>query len=109
MAVIYSRTTSGMHATPRGSASCRSPGRPFAGEMRVGLRLDTTLEETRMATTTATVWAARLLSALASAFLVFDALASHTLFPIYVGVLVWGGLYGRDARLRALVPWRTPA
>ncbi len=29
-------------------------------------------------------------------------LASHTLFPIYVAVLVWGGLYLRDARVRAL-------
>jgi hypothetical protein len=30
-------------------------------------------------------------------------LASHTLFPIYVAVLVWGGLYLRDVRLRAFV------
>ena len=33
-------------------------------------------------------------------------LFTHTLFPIYVGLLVWGGLLLRDARLRALVPWR---
>jgi hypothetical protein len=26
--------------------------------------------------------------------------------PIVLGVLVWGGLYLRDGRLRALVPWR---
>ncbi len=32
---------------------------------------------------------------------------SHLLFPTYVGALVWGGLYLRDARLRALVPLRT--
>lgn len=25
---------------------------------------------------------------------------SHTLFPIYVAMLIWGGLYLRDARLR---------
>ncbi|MEO5824209.1 MAG: DoxX family protein [Vicinamibacteraceae bacterium] len=31
-------------------------------------------------------------------------LPSHTLFPIYVALLVWGGLYLRDARLRALLP-----
>ena len=30
-------------------------------------------------------------------------LVSHTLFPIYVAVLVWGGLYLRDPRVRALV------
>ncbi len=31
-------------------------------------------------------------------------LLSTALFPIYVGVLVWGGLYLRDDRLRALIP-----
>jgi len=33
-------------------------------------------------------------------------LLSHTLFPIYVALFVWGGLFLRDARLRALLPWR---
>jgi hypothetical protein len=33
-------------------------------------------------------------------------LASHTLFPIYVALMVWGGLYLREARLRDLVPLR---
>lgn len=33
-------------------------------------------------------------------------LFSHTLFPIYVAVMIWGGLYLRDARLRALLPLR---
>jgi hypothetical protein len=28
-------------------------------------------------------------------------------FPVVFGALVWGGLYLRDARLRALVPFRT--
>jgi hypothetical protein len=32
-----------------------------------------------------------------------DPLLSHALFPVYMGVLVWGGLYLRDARVRALV------
>jgi hypothetical protein len=31
----------------------------------------------------------------------------HFIFPIILGVLLWGGLYLRDARLRALVPWRS--
>lgn len=31
-------------------------------------------------------------------------LFSHTLFGVYLGVLVWGGLWLRDARLRALFP-----
>ena len=33
-------------------------------------------------------------------------LPSHTLFPIYVALLVWGGLYLREARVRALLPLR---
>lgn len=35
-----------------------------------------------------------------------DPLFSHVLFPVYVGVLVWAGLYLREPRLRALVPLR---
>jgi DoxX-like family len=31
-----------------------------------------------------------------------DPLFSHVLAPVYVGALVWGGLYLRDARVRAL-------
>jgi hypothetical protein len=33
-------------------------------------------------------------------------LFTHILFPIYVAVLIWGGLYAREPRLRALVPIR---
>lgn len=29
---------------------------------------------------------------------------SHTLFPLYVGSLMWGGLWLRNARVRALLP-----
>jgi len=35
-----------------------------------------------------------------------DPLFSHILFPVYLGVIVWLGLYLRDGRLRALVPLR---
>ena len=35
-----------------------------------------------------------------------DPLLSHTLFPVYVAVLVWGGLFLRDPRLRAFIPLR---
>jgi hypothetical protein len=31
-------------------------------------------------------------------------LLSHTLFGVYVGLVVWAGLWLRDPRLRALVP-----
>jgi hypothetical protein len=34
-------------------------------------------------------------------------LPTHTLFPIYVALMVWGGLYLRESRLRALLPFRT--
>ncbi|WP_395645394.1 DoxX family protein [Terricaulis sp.] len=33
-------------------------------------------------------------------------LFSHVLFGVYLGVLLWGGLYLRDPRVRALVPLR---
>jgi len=32
---------------------------------------------------------------------------THVLFPIYVAALLWGGIYLREDRLRALVPLRT--
>lgn len=34
-------------------------------------------------------------------------LFSHVLFGVYLGVLMWGGLYLRDARLRTLLPLRS--
>ena len=34
-------------------------------------------------------------------------LPTHTLFPIYVALMVWGGLYLRESRLRQLLPFRT--
>jgi hypothetical protein len=36
-----------------------------------------------------------------------DPFFSHVLGPFYLGVLVWGGLYLRDERLRALIPVRS--
>ena len=33
-------------------------------------------------------------------------LFTHILFPVYVGVLIWGGLYLRDPRLRGLFQGR---
>jgi DoxX-like family len=31
------------------------------------------------------------------------------LFPVILGALVWGGIFLRDDRLRALLPWRSSA
>jgi hypothetical protein len=36
-----------------------------------------------------------------------DPLFSHALFPVYFAMLVWGGLYLREERLRALIPLRS--
>src|SRR5437773_3686285 len=33
-------------------------------------------------------------------------LLSTTLFPIYVALFIWGGLYLRDEGVRSLIPWR---
>jgi hypothetical protein len=37
-----------------------------------------------------------------------DPLMSHTLFPIYFAVLIWGGLYLRDWRVHSLIARRDP-
>ena len=36
-------------------------------------------------------------------------LFSHVLFGVYLGVMLWSGLYLRDTRLRALLPLRKAA
>jgi hypothetical protein len=33
-------------------------------------------------------------------------LFSHVRFGFYLGVLIWGGLYLRDERVRSLIPFR---
>jgi hypothetical protein len=45
--------------------------------------------------------------AVATHLRVGDPLFSHTLFPVYFAILVWGGLYLREERLRALIPLRS--
>ena len=35
-------------------------------------------------------------------------LFTHDLFGVYCGLLVWGGLWFRDPRVRALIPLRLP-
>ena len=36
-----------------------------------------------------------------------DPLFTHILFPVYLGVLIWGGLYLRDERVSALIPLKS--
>jgi ABC-type transport system involved in cytochrome c biogenesis permease component len=38
-----------------------------------------------------------------------DPLLSHTFFPIYFAVLIWGGLYLRDRRVHAAIARRDPS
>ena len=46
--------------------------------------------------------------AIASHVRISNPLVTHTLFPVYVALVLWGGLYLREKRLRALVPLKTP-
>lgn len=41
--------------------------------------------------------------AIASQFRLGNPLFSHTLFPVYLGIFVWVGLYLRNAQLRKLI------
>ena len=36
-----------------------------------------------------------------------NSLLGEVLFPVYIAVIVWGGIYLRDDRLRALIPLRS--
>jgi hypothetical protein len=54
------------------------------------------------------------MSALVVVFLLFDTVRAGSpafeayVFPILLGLLVWGGVWLRDERLRALFPLRRP-
>ena len=51
----------------------------------------------------AVLWTGYLGGAIATQLRAGNPLLSHVLFPTYVAALLWGGLYLRDARVRALV------
>jgi len=44
--------------------------------------------------------------AMASHLRIGSPLFTHTLFGFYLGLMLWGGLWLRDRKLRALMPWR---
>jgi hypothetical protein len=44
--------------------------------------------------------------AVASKIRIEDPLFSSILFGVYFGIIAWGGLYLRDEKLRALIPFR---
>ena len=51
----------------------------------------------------AVLWTGYLGGAIATHVRVGNPLFSHTLFPIYVAAMLWGGLWLRDARVRRLL------
>jgi hypothetical protein len=51
----------------------------------------------------AILWTGYLGGAVATHVRMGDPLFTHILFPVYVAVLLWGGLYLRDVRLRAVL------
>ncbi len=64
----------------------------------------------RTALVGAILWTGYLGGAVATHVRVDSPLLSHTLFPIYVALLLWGGLWMRDDRLRAaLSPAAAPS
>jgi hypothetical protein len=54
----------------------------------------------------AILWTAVFGGAVAAHLRLGDPLFTHVLFGVYLGLLLWGGLYFRDARLRTLIPLR---
>jgi hypothetical protein len=60
----------------------------------------------RTATLGAVLLTAVMGGAIASHMRLGDPLFSHTLFGVYLGAMIWGGLWLCDARLRSLVPFR---
>jgi hypothetical protein len=57
----------------------------------------------RTAVLGAVLWTGYLGGAIATHVRVDNPLFSHVLFPIYVAAFIWGGLYLRDPRVRALL------
>jgi hypothetical protein len=58
----------------------------------------------RTAVLGALLWTGYLGGAVATHVRVDNPLFSHVLFPTYIALLLWGGLWLRDTRLRSLLP-----
>jgi DoxX-like protein len=55
----------------------------------------------------AILWTGYLGGAIATHMRIGNPLFTHVLFPTYIAALLWGGLWLRDRKLRALVPFRS--
>jgi hypothetical protein len=60
----------------------------------------------RTAVLGAVLWTGYFGGAVATHVRLGDPLFAQVLVPVYVAALLWLGLYLRDARVRALAPWR---
>jgi len=60
----------------------------------------------RTAVLGAILWTGYLGGAVATHVRIGDPLFTHILFPTYVAALLWGGLWLREPRLRAMLPLR---
>lgn len=56
----------------------------------------------------AILWTGYLGGAVATHVRIENPLFTHVLFPTYVAAMLWGALWLREPRLRALVPLRSP-
>ena len=54
----------------------------------------------------AVLWTGYLGGAVATHVRIGNPWPSHILFPVYIALLLWGGLWLRDRRVRALLPLR---
>ncbi|HEY5807108.1 MAG TPA: DoxX family protein [Povalibacter sp.] len=85
-------------------------GAPLARGLGAGLLICTLLYAApRTSVLGAIVLTGYLGGAVAAHVRVGNPLFSHVLFGVYLGVMLWGGLYLRDARLRALLPLMSSA
>lgn len=78
---------------------------PVLGSLELLAALLTFVESTSVVG--AVMLSAYLGGAIATHLRLGDPLFTHTLFPVYFAALIWGGLYLRDERVRALSPFGT--
>jgi hypothetical protein len=97
------------HAVPDRSGdagAARLSDRPVTLPLAVLLAATLLYAYPRTALLGAILLTAYLGGAVATHVRVGSPLLTHTLFGAYLGVVLWGGLYFRDARVRALLPLR---
>jgi len=94
-----------LHTTPVAEAFARM-GYPDGVALGIGL-LELACLAVYLVPRTAVVGAVLLTGflggAISSHVRIGDPFLSHTIFPVYIGALLWGGLFLRDRRVRALV------